>query len=179
MKKIICAILVLLLSVALIWVAKTAVPVNMRVMPKRICDVEIPSRKGTDRVYEVVEVNGLRWYADAEAMPVTGTVFRALSCTYDYETGRTLSALLKRRFDDGSSMDECKSSFLEVSRQIDDLNAGETVLGDQTISTSNSLTRIITRGDLVRIDLSLNRSDGLDCPELSLGFALPARGLSD
>ena len=73
-------------------------------LPNRICGVKIPDEKAGGGEFEVVECNGLRWYVDAKATSVTGSVFRTMTCTYDYRSGRTLSVLLRRVFDDDNAM---------------------------------------------------------------------------
>lgn len=146
-------------------------------MPRRICDVEIPIGMGTNSVPEVVSVRGAQWYADARETSVTGSVFRTMSCTYDCEQGRTISALLRRRFENGCTTADCKACYQTVSQQLDAMNVGAVIIRDQTFETSNSVSRIITRGDLVRIELSLMNMKSPECRELKLGYAVPINGL--
>lgn len=144
-------------------------------MPRRICDVEIPMGLESNVVFDVVSVSGNQWYADARERSVTGSVFRTISCTYDYEHRRTISAHLRRRFEKGDTIDDCKANYLTVSQQLDTMNAGATIIRDKTIETSNAVFRIIIRGDMVRINLSLMNLNSPERRELNLAYAVPIK----
>ena len=147
-------------------------------LPNRICGVKIPDEKAGGGEFEVVECNGLRWYVDAKATSVTGSVFRTMTCTYDYRSGRTLSVLLRRVFDDDTVGEDCKADFHAVSRELDSLNEGVAIFRDKTLTASNSISRSISRSDLVHINLSLTNIKGAACPKLELGWVVPAGAIT-
>ena len=165
------------LSIVAVADGKLARSGTVPTMPRRICDVEIPIGMGTNGVSEAVSIHGAQWYADARETSVTGSVFRTMSCTYDCKHGRTISALLRRRFENSCTTADCKACYQMVSQQLDAMNVGAVIIRDQTFETSNSVSRTITRGDLVRIELSLMNMKSPECRALQLGYAVPINGL--